>query len=1172
MKKKYIILVILFFFPIKSVKAITFNNFYDLDQCVDNYSSFTQYKTNLKKCFKNHDIILEENSLVRIKNRTGIIDHIIKLDLPKKKPPTRKPKKKLSEVLQDIFSEEKLEKKAIEEDLFKKPTIFSDDYNKEKKFISENKNFKKKQFSLNNKDFSKLNSFIKNNPRYIYAVTEDINILTYQKKYLSEFKRKEILLNVYNSFDPNLFISQTVRKITPGPNAITTVTPVGAVAAGGLMMAALAGGGGGSSSSPSTPATLSFSFSTTNVAECNETVTITGTLTKTHSSNVTITYSTSGTATDGADYNLSATTSTITAGSTSAAITLTPVNDTTVETSETAIIAASVSGVSTTGNTSATINILDYVLKCNSTAYSEDTSVQSTITGRSSWTTVDQSTNNVHPYELFNLHKAHSFKDGNGTYLLGEGQTVYVVDSSVNVDHDSFSGKTFTVLNCAPNKTCAGGNAPSSTSADHGTHVSSIIAGVVGGTTHGVAPEADLAWSNFGDNGTNMSAHIDTARITHSAIAMNNSWHYLHNSDTSAVEWSELVTTAAANGRNIREQLNASGYHIFGSHTSTTITALDNFQETGVCVWCNSNFVNDTDTSFLAGLPNYFNGTDDSVDLSEAWISVMYAEFTGTSLSGASTSDFNRLGNPCGNSKEWCLVVDDAQIGAAGYVNGSGTSIYSTMGGCSMGTPMVSGMIALLAQAFPNHTPEQLTDRLLASANNEWFTPSGNTTFTTHGASIKHGYHDTWGHGVPDMYAALSPITTNGNPASGFGFATTNNTSVTSSPPSRSSPGSASSGGSVPFSQIEKLAVSETAMKISSSLGDGIMNGLKDKTAYAYDALNGGFKYNVSDFINYDSLTEQKIEYTLDQELDFLRNFKFSENKIARDFNVYAGEFFNFRDKYNKGLSFTLDQPNLALQNFNLYNNQHYKNLFTSENKGVGFNNIFNFLGNNVLLGYNNSKFNPITNINKDITVPMETLALSINLDSDNFELLSFTTGLLKEENTFLLSEGSGAFGLNNKDNLSYFYGFNFSKSLNNLGNIYFSTMLGNSKLNNAQNSFIVDTSDVLSSNFEINYELKNILKNDQLNISLSQPNKVEHGDMTFRLMGLVDKNGILPYNDYEIDLKPSGRQKDLTISYYKNHSNNFKTGFKTIITDDMGHVKNSNLESNFMLTTSLTF
>ena len=86
----------------------------------------------------------------------------------------------------------------------------------------------------------------------------------------------------------------------------------------------------------------------------------------------------------------------------------------------------------------------------------------------------------------------------------------------------------------------------------------------------------------------------------------------------------------------------------------------------------------------------YFNGTDDSVDLTDAWLSVMYAEFTGTSLSGASTSDFNRLGNPCGAAKEWCLVVDDKQIGAAGYIDPGGTSQYSSLNGSSMGAPQVS--------------------------------------------------------------------------------------------------------------------------------------------------------------------------------------------------------------------------------------------------------------------------------------------------------------------------------------------------------------------------------------------------------------------------------------------------------------------------------------------------
>mgnify|MGYP007000158005 CR=1 len=108
--------------------------------------------------------------------------------------------------------------------------------------------------------------------------------------------------------------------------------------------------------------------------------------------------------------------------------------------------------------------------------------------------------------------------------------------------------------------------------------------------------------------------------------------------------------------------------------------------------------------------------------------------------------------------------------------------------------------------------------------------------------------------------------------ASGFGFA---------SPPQS---GGGDGGGSVPFSQIKKLSVYDTSMKASSSFGDGIMNGLKGKTAYAYDALNGGFKYNVNDFIKYDALAEQKIDHTLDQEINFLRNFRFSESKITKDF------------------------------------------------------------------------------------------------------------------------------------------------------------------------------------------------------------------------------------------------------------------------------------------------
>ena len=695
----------------------------------------------------------------------------------------------------------------------------------------------------------------------------------------------------------------------------------------------------------------------------------------------------------------------------------------------------------------------------------------------------------------------------------------------------------------------------------------------------GVAHEANLFFTPVLSSGSPVGATkyahhediYDAARADGATIS-NNSWGTANDDGgdpNSGVNVSEMSTIITNNSGSQSQDVTIASYlwgfnaTLNNSGVNSTwldmIDSMNDFQTAGgIFVFATGNSTNESDVSVYAGLPEFYS------QLAEAYLAVGWVDVTNVSnRSSITSSHVSQLGNPCGSAAAYCLIADSRELNHAHWFDGT-TSHYKkiTGGGSSSASPMVSGILALMQQAFPNHTAEQVTDRILASAKNDWFTPTGTTTFTTHGASIKHGYHSTWGHGFPDAYAALSPLTSDMNP-SAFGFASASGKS--------GSDGSGGSG-SVPFSQVEKLAVSETGMIASSSFGDGIMNGLKGKTAYAYDALNGGFKYNVNDFINYDALTEQKIEYTLDQEINHLRNFKFSENKTAKDFNVYAGEFINFRDKYNRGLSVTLDQPNIALQNFNLYNNRDYKNPFTSENKGVGFNNKFYFFGNNILLGYNNSKFNPLTSVNRNLIVPMETLALSVNLDSDNFDLLSFTTGLIKEENTFLLSEGSGAFDLNDKDNFSNFYGFNLSKSLNNLGNIYFSSMFGNSKLDNAKNSLIVDTSNVLSSSFEVNYELKNLFSNDQLNISLSQPNRVENGDMTFRFMGLADKNGVLPYQDHKVSLSPSGRQKDLTVSYYKNHSRNLKTGIKAVLTDDLGHVKNNSLNTNLLLSASYNF
>ena len=189
-----ILIITLFFFFTNlnySYSAI-FKNFAELDKCLDNYSSYVDYKSKLKKCLVDQGINIDDETLKIIDNKSGIINDIVNLDLPNKE--TVKRKKSFKELINEIINPD-LEKIAQDESIFNKPSVFSEEYKKNR------------DFTLNEKDFSKLNNHIKRNPQDIYALTEDINYLAEWTGYMSEFKRQELLLNVYNSFDPFIELS-----------------------------------------------------------------------------------------------------------------------------------------------------------------------------------------------------------------------------------------------------------------------------------------------------------------------------------------------------------------------------------------------------------------------------------------------------------------------------------------------------------------------------------------------------------------------------------------------------------------------------------------------------------------------------------------------------------------------------------------------------------------------------------------------------------------------------------------------------------------------------------------------------------------------------------------------------------------------------------------------------
>ena len=139
--------------------------------------------------------------------------------------------------------------------------------------------------------------------------------------------------------------------------------------------------------------------------------------------------------------------------------------------------------------------------------------------------------------------------------------------------------------------------------------------------------------------------------------------------------------------------------------------------------------------------------------------------------------------------------------------------------GTSYMAPQVSAAVAILAEAFPNMTPEQWTDRLLASANNSLGSGFAHVGFVSFGNGVKHGYSTKGGHGILDVYAALRPITSDSYSQSLYA-------------------GSQNLSG-------QRYELKNTGLSQSVSFGDALHTALSDVQNYSYDALGGGFKYNM---------------------------------------------------------------------------------------------------------------------------------------------------------------------------------------------------------------------------------------------------------------------------------------------------------------------------------------
>jgi len=804
-----------------------------------------------------------------------------------------------------------------------------------------------------------------------------------------------------------------------------------------------------------------------------------------------------------------------------------------------------IGGSGTSSSVASSSSTADYAL-AKSTSFTEgSSSSQNSIKSETQWTNVDYSgsSSSVHPYEQMNIHKAQSFSDGTNN-LTGVGQFIHIADFNCDDDHKVYLNKTIHNLDDGGSGESTFGAADSDDY--HCQAVASMAAGDGIGTgdtsgenlLSGVAPDADLILSSIPNtSGTyktdDFATDLDLAR-GYGAVASNNSWGMGDSTDSNAnANWNitelknYISDNSLTNNQGFAALMEGSSGSDAITATQSYITALDNFQNNGVIVFSSGNYSGESDVSAVAALPELYS------QLSEAWLTVGMVDFTGNDISNASESEFSLKGNKCGSAKEYCVVADGWQLNVGGYIN-DGTSVYPTQkSGSSLTAPMVSGGIALLSQAFPNHTPEQLTDRLLASANNSWFTPEGNTTFTTHGNGIKHGYHSTWGHGIPDFYAALKPITSNSNPAM-----------------------SLYTGNSIQSSESQSL--SSSYITTTSSFGNTISQGLAGEVGYAYDALNGGFKYDLSSRVNLFNSIDSKIN--LSSEL--LQLDKPINNKKNNFLDISQTNSTLF--KSNKlETTLTLGNSSLPVQSFFESNLESTVDLsdfetpyLSASQGGLGFSAVSELNNSRIMIGASN----PVTN-NYDtdkVIGSSQSIVASLEYGNPSDTSITLMSGITIEEDNLLGLEGRDAFSTIGAKSDTVFSALKAKSYLNENLSLTGIATLANTQMSRPESSFIDSASNVRSSSLAFIASQKNILGDDQLSLSISQPNRIDGGEMSIRLSNLAESDGTISYRIKSIELKPQARQMDYGLAYRKDFDDSFGISLKHIYTSSLNHLKDS--------------
>ena len=167
-------------------------------------------------------------------------------------------------------------------------------------------------------------------------------------------------------------------------------------------------------------------------------------------------------------------------------------------------------------------------------------------------------------------------------------------------------------------------------------------------------------------------------------------------------------------------------------------------------------------------------------------------------------------------------------------------------------------------------------------------------------------------------------------------------------------------------------------------------------------------------------------------------------------------------------------------------------------------------------------------------------------------------SGYTREKDNLLGLVGSDAFSTLGAKSSTVFSALKAQSHINDNLTLTGLATIARTNMSKPESSFIESASRVKSSSIALIATQKNILGDDQFSLLISQPNRIEGGEMSIRISNLAESDGTISYRTKGIKLQPFGREVSYGLNYRKDFDQNFGVSLKHILTSNLNHMQDS--------------